>query len=764
MPKGAGQQREMRVRILAYADRLSARPGEAVEIKVSCDGPARYEAELVRIVQGDINPDGPGYREDAVDVDLGGPFEGRLQPIHTGSYGIIEDNEAFRDLSTFTAFAAIWPTMPGEGPQTILARRDPHTGAGFELFLNDSGALEFTVAASAAVASSVFTEHPLEAQRWYLVAATLSAQDGRMTVTQHRLPPHPLPAPVATVTCEGWASVVPSHVAAPLTVAARPAPDRPAERHFNGRLERPCLYASVLSLDDMIAGLEAGSGSTGDDDLVAAWDFSIGISSHRMVDVSPRHLDGTLVNLPTRGVTGRHGNADAFCWQQTPERYAAIHFHDDDLYDAGWDTDFALEVPNGLRSGLYAVRLHADEDEFYVPLAVLPPRDGPKAAAAFLLPTASYMAYANNRIALDVPETEIVIGRLLEHKKQDLFMQEHPELGLCFYDVHNDGSGVFYSSRLRPVVGMQPKIVGALGGAGSNLWQFNADTHILGWLEHCGERFDVITDEDLHQEGLSLLENYRVVLTGSHPEYHSAAMLDALEAFVHRGGRLMYLGGNGFYWRISFNPTLPGVIECRKSEVGIRAYAPLPGEFFASFTGEYTGLWRRNGRPPNRLVGVGMVSQGFDVSAPYRRTQASRDARAAFIFEGVDDEIIGDFGLSGGGAAGLELDAVDHALGTPEHALVLASSERHTDVYLMTPEDMLDPVPGLGGTEADIIRSDMVFFETPGGGAVFSTGSIAWAGSMAWNGYDNHVAAITANVLRRFIARDPFNFPGATTE
>lgn len=752
------------MRILAYADRLSARPGEAVEIKVSCDGLARYEAELVRIIRGDINPEGPGYREDAVDMDLGGPFAGRFQPIHTGSYGIVEDNAAFRDLSTFTAFAAIWPTMPREGPQTILARRDPMTGAGFELFLNDAGALEFSVAAGTADVSSVSTDEPLLAQRWYLVAASLSAEDGRVTVMQHRLAPHSLPAAAATVTREGRASTVPTEVAAPLTVAARPAPDRPAERHFNGRLERPSLYTSVLSLDGMVARLDAGSGNAGDDDLVAAWDFLIGISTDRMADVSPRHLDGALINLPTRGVTGRHGGTDAFCWQQTPERYAAVHFHDDDLHDAGWDTDFAFEIPNGLRSGLYAVRLHADEDEFYVPLAVLPPRDGPRAAAAFLLPTASYMAYANNRIALDVPEAEIVIGRLLEHKAHDLFMQEHPELGLCFYDVHNDGSGVYYSSRLRPVVDMQPKIIGAMGGTGSNLWQFNADTHILGWLEHCGEPFDVITDEDLHREGLSLIENYRVVLTGSHPEYHSAAMLDALEAFVHQGGRLMYLGGNGFYWRISFHPALPGVIECRKSEDGIRAFAPLPGEFFASFTGEYTGLWRRNGRPPNRLVGVGMVSQGFDVSAPYRRTQASRNPRAAFVFEGVDDEIIGDFGLSGGGAAGLELDAVDHTLGTPEHALILASSERHTDVYLMTPEDMLDPVPGLGGTEADIIRSDMVFFETPGGGAVFSTGSIAWAGSMAWNGYDNHVAAITANVLRRFLAPEPFRFPGATAE
>ena len=109
----------------------------------------------------------------------------------------------------------------------------------------------------------------------------------------------------------------------------------------------------------------------------------------------------------------------------------------------------------------------------------------------------------------------------------------------------------------------------------------------------------------------------------------------------------------------------------------------------------------------------------------------------------------------GGGAAGLELDAADPALGTPPHALVLASSERHTDIYLMTPEDMNDPAPGLGGTEAEIIRSEMVFFETPKGGAVFSTGSIAWSGSLSHNGYHNNVARITANVLKRFIDDEP---------
>ena len=49
----------------------------------------------------------------------------------------------------------------------------------------------------------------------------------------------------------------------------------------------------------------------------------------------------------------------------------------------------------------------------------------------------------------------------------------------------------------------------------------------------------------------------------------------------------------------------------------------------------------------------------------------------------------------------------------------------------------------------------MVFFETPNGGAVFSTGSIAWAGSLGHNGYANNVARITGNVLQRFIDPTP---------
>jgi N,N-dimethylformamidase len=743
-------------RILGYADRVSAAPNETIRVMVSCDGIESYDAELVRVVQGDVNPAGPGFREEPVALDLGGPFVGRHQPIHPGSFGLVADHPAFAGLTSIGLLAAVWPTLPGQGPQSILSRRDPASGAGFRLFLDARGAVALELRSIHGSGAIVSTGKPLIAQRWYLAAAGYDVVTGELSVVQQPLNPHPKVDDAGRVSTSTTPGLVQVGVAAPVMIGAQPAVDRPAQLHFNGRIDSPRIFSHPVTEAEMETLLDVDDTHPGSEKLVAAWDLSIGISTDRFTDVSANQLHGRLVNLPTRGVAGRKWTGEEHNWTIRPEHYGAIHFHEDDLYDCAWETDFSVTVPETLRSGVYALRLFGSDEEYYIPLAIRPPRGKVTAPVAFLLPTASYMAYANNRIGIDVAETEIVTGRLVQLHPIDLFMQAHPELGLCFYDLHSDGSGVFYSSRLRPIVNMQPKHIGHLGGVGSNLWQFNADTHILAWLEQLEQPFDVVTDENLEADGPAAISGYRVVITGTHPEYYSVRMLDALHAHVNRGGRLMYLGGNGFYWRISFHPSLPGVIECRKSEDGIRAFAPRPGEFYACFTGEYTGLWRRNGRPPNTLTGVGMVSQGFDISSPYVRTEASRDPRAAFIFDGIEDDVIGDFGLSGGGAAGLELDAADPALGTPPHALVLASSERHTDLYLLTPEDMNDPAPGLGGTEAEIIRADMVFFETPNGGAVFSTGSIAWAGGLSHNGYDNDVARITGNVLERFVDDAPF--------
>ncbi|MFO1036275.1 MAG: DUF6605 domain-containing protein [Geminicoccaceae bacterium] len=735
--------------LVGYTDRLSAAPGDEVAVKVGSYGARTYRADLRRIIQGDRNPEGPGYRDEPVTLDLGGTRPARVQPIRPGSCVRVPDRgRTLASLTSFTLAVPVWPTRLGDKERVVFAL----AGTGAELALDEQARPVVRVGAA-----SVNVAAPLPMRAWSVLVASHDAETKSLHLSV--LDDGGTCRESATgEAAEWWSAAGLTHV----VIAARVE----GEAHFDGKIDSPVLFDSVLAAIDAYTALARPALLARRRDVVAHWDFGREIGGTAILDSSPHRLNGVTCQCPARAMTGWRWDASCLAWTDRPDLYSAIHFHDDDLTDAEWDTDFSFRVPADLRSGIYAVRLVPDENParaYHCVFAVRPPADQPSGnAVCFLLPTASYLAYANHRLGLDVPGTEVGMGRLVEIEPHHAFLQEHPELGFSFYEVHGDGSGVFHSSRNRPIVDLQPGIKGFLGGLGSNLWQFNADTHVTGWLEAEGIAYDVVTDEDLDHEGLSLLREYKVVLTGTHPEYYSLQMLDALQGFVDRGGRLMYLGGNGFYWRISFSDAHPGVIECRRSEAGIRPWEPGHGQFHHAFTGEYGGLWRRNGRPSGMLSGLIMSSQGFDLSEPYRLTEAAADTRAAFIFEGLDatpGRAFGGFGLSGGGAAGLEIDRADPAYGTPAHALVLGSSERHTDIYLMTPEDMLDPTPDMSGTQTDLIRADLVFFETVGGGAVFSTGSIAWAGAMAWNGYNNEVARMTGNVLRRFASREPFQMP-----
>ena len=541
--------------------------------------------------------------------------------------------------------------------------------------------------------------------------------------------------------------------AAPMTIGA--AYDGGPRRFYNGKIEAPRVVRGALARPE----IESLFGPKLPETIVAAWDFSQEIPSTRVVDIGPLALHGECMNLPARAMKGRLWTGEFHDWRQRPEHYGAIHFHDDDLYDAGWDVGFAWQVPADTASAVYCAHVSSldGEHEDYIPFSVRPPRGRATAECAVLLPTASYMAYANDHSSVDADAAEMLMGRLIVLEPADLFIDEHREFGLALYDTHSDGSGVCYSSRLRPILNMRPKYAAWVGGHGSGLWQFNADTHLLDWLEQEGVTYDVITDEDLQAEGEALLRPYRTVLTGTHPEYHSTPMWDGMQAYLGNGGRLIYLGANGWYWRIAYHQSLDGVIEVRRAEDGIRTWIAEPGEYHQSFTGEFGGLWRRIGRPPNLLLGTGFTAQGFDVCSYHVCKPDSFDARAAFIFEGVGaEERIGDFGLVGGGAAGLELDRADLLLDTPPNTLVLASSENHTDLYLVVCEEIAVMRPNLSGSQHPFVRADLTFHERPGGGAVFSVSSIAWCGSLSHNDYDNSVSRITGNVLRRFLEPEPF--------
>ena len=731
------------LKIVGYPDRYSVAPGEPIAFQISLEEGDSYAARIVRVVNGDSNPAGPGLDLPHLPSAVDGRYPGKIRRADAGSYLVAEDVPALGQDSAFTFRALIWPTLLARPGQVLAAQWDAATQGGFMLAI-DNGQLTLVVGDGLGSVRREYLAARMLDRKWYSVTLTVDPLAGRFSLGQTALQTD------FGITDnderEDALPLLPRPAAAPLYLAGAPEADGTIGGHFNGKIEAPAF------LDEKQR-------------IIAAWDFSDGIRTTQATDTGPFRRHGRLVNLPARGMKGARWTGEHHSWQAAPREYAAVHFHEDDLYDAGWPADIVWTVPEAAKSGAYALHLTCGETdaqamrETYIPFFIRPPRraaKGSRPKLAFLAPTCSYMAYANHGEHITVRGVERLMGRLLHFGHQDVYLYDHPELCHSLYDKHADGSGVCYSSRLRPNINCAPRYHSWLGGDGSSLYQYNADTHLFGWLAHHGFEYDIITDEDLHRDGYTLIQDYQVILTGSHPEYHSTAMWDAMKAWLDRGGRLMYMGGNGWYWRIAFHDELPGVIEVRRAEDGIRSWEAEPGEYYHSFSGEYGGLWRRCGRPPNVMAGIGFVAQGFDVSTYYRRAPDAENPRVRFIFDGVADEVIGDFGLIGGGAAGIELDCINRLLGSPPNILRLASSEDHSPLMLLVNEEFTATLPNLGGDQNERVRADLSFFETPSGGAVFATGSIAWIGSLPWNGYENNVSTITLNTLRRFLDPAPF--------
>lgn len=703
--------------LIGYADRISVRTGEKIAFKISSVGPDAYRVRLVRIVRGDPNPAGPPPKLEDLSRLFADQFPSREQHARPGSYAMVDGANDLKPLPSLLVEALIWPTLPADEDQAVLARRDPATGAGFSLLLTANGMVLEVGNAQVAVGK------PLRARTWYRVWASADPATGALRVGQQPL------KRAFSVDDDGEATTTAATPLAldarqPILIAAELAADRPVHRCFNGKIEAPA-----------IAG-------------VAAWDFSRRMGSLEIEDTGPNGLHGRLVNLPMRAMKGAQWTGAERDWRHAPHHYAAIHFHDDDLYDCGWSDDFSFTVPHGLGSGVYGMALACGPHRDVIPFFVLPERGKPQAKVCYLAATLTYQAYGNHQRGMfDASFRQRVADQKAFLHNPD----EHKDYGLSTYNLHRDGSGSAYASLRRPLLTWRPDYYYFNAETGSGLRHLGADTHLTGWLDRLGIAFDVVTDHDLDREGAALLAPYTVVLTGSHPEYHTEKTLDALQRYTDSGGRLMYLGGNGFYWRVALSETVPDVLEVRRTEGGIRSWAAEAGEYHHAFDGAYGGLWRRSDRPPNLLCGIGFSSQGTFTGESYRRTAASRGNRHAWIFEGVAEELFGGYGFSGGGAAGFEIDRFDPRLGSPPNTVVLASSEGHDPKdYVPVHEERLAFATTLSGDPLEkLIRADMVYIEKPAGGAVFSVGSITYCGSLPVNDFDNDISRLTFNVVNR---------------
>ncbi len=737
--------------VLAYSNRQSLRAGESIEFKVSSVGAETYQADIVRLRSPDVGrgPHTPEFREVPLGTPMCGEHRARQQPIYPGSYVSVPSWGEIESPDGFSLLAGVFPTRLASSRQCLIGTYAEGDHRGVALFIESDGRLGCMLGTDDR-AEVVHSDILVPEGRWTWVALT-AATDGALCFHAFSRPSHRLEAPLAR-SVERRPAVEAAPGSGPVWIGARRAVSPNGGEHpvecFNGRIERPRLVGRPMLSEEIASLVEAGP-AAGVEGVLADWDFSLGIDGECVTDVSGNARHGSTQNLPTRGVGGSNWSGRTVDWQMAPQEYGAIHFHEDDLADAGWETSHSLAVPEDWPSGCYAGRFRAADAEFYVPFMVRPPVDGATADVVFLVPTATYAAYVNLTLRVTSPWNELIHGRLTVLDETDLLMLRFPEIGLSTYDSHSDGSTVEISSMHRPITNFRPK---------GRIYKFCQDLLIVDWLEREGVRFDVLCDDDLDREGADALAPYRVLVTSSHPEYISTRIMDGVEAFVRSGGRLMNLGGNTYWHRIAYHTRMPGIVEVRRPDLPRLWRADVSGGHH-TFGGEAAGTWSGLGRAPHTIGGVGFITQGFDECSYYRRTPDSHDERAAFVFNGIDEDVIGDFGMLMGGAAGYEIERADAGLGTPAHALVLASSERHSNLYELMVTSIGDLLPVTDPGDPDRIRADMVFFETPGGGAVFSVGSIAWSGSLPYNGYDNNVARLTANVLRRFRRAEPFMMP-----
>lgn len=374
-----------------------------------------------------------------------------------------------------------------------------------------------------------------------------------------------------------------------------------------------------------------------------------------------------------------------------------------------------IEAPE--RSGLYFFHLRSKRDRefFSFPWIVAPAE--PASDVAVLASTMTWNAYnkfggrSNYIRPAGLPDAPVVHGL----EELDRFS---PEVEAVHETWGHDNDDYLPLSFERPVpfnhVPADTELTDPIEGR-YEAYGAGAEWRLLGWLEREGFDYDLYAENQLHDGDLDLAA-YEVLVSHTHPEYWSRRMYDRVKTWVfEEGGKLAYLGGNGIGAEVE-------VID----ESTMRVLTEYPDEVDpADESGEsYESRFHRTAEPSSELLGVMTTFTGIMTAAPYEVRDPDH-----WIFEGTGLEAGDTFGETAleerchGGASGCETDKVTRF--APEGTRLLAK-----------------------GTNPDDGGAEMVYYETDGGGATFSVGSITYTSALP---VDEQVSTVTRNVLERFV-------------
>ena len=302
-----------------------------------------------------------------------------------------------------------------------------------------------------------------------------------------------------------------------------------------------------------------------------------------------------------------------------------MHFHADAVDDLGWPPSFELELP-GIAAGRASTRLALEADGRRGRRRRSPSRRAGRRRAGGRTPFCS-------RPSPTWP-TRASARRPPPRARDDPRTAGSPKPGCAASTTATPtGVGVYEASLLRPLTQLRPGYRCPQHGGPHGLAQ---DLILIGWLRAAGHRRSTCSPTTTcTREGAAALAGHRTVITGAHPEYASAALLDALDAHLEAGGSLAYLGGNGLNGSVSVDPARPHVIELRRSETQGLVWQALPGEHHHA-----SGRVRRRLAPP-RPPRAPHARRGPPrlrrrARRPPTRRAGTDDPAAAIVFDGLD--------------------------------------------------------------------------------------------------------------------------------
>lgn len=344
-----------------------------------------------------------------------------------------------------------------------------------------------------------------------------------------------------------------------------------------------------------------------------------------------------------------------------------------------WEKSFSFKLPENLKSGYYMISLENRIDEFHIPLIIK--SNNPKNSDILIL--ASYNTW-----------------------------QAYNEAGgASFYRYHLGYDCEFNNSMFISFKRPLYNIKGTLYEGGG----FEAELAITHWLEREGIPFHVISDRDFHFNQYTP-DEYKSLMINTHGEYWSKDMYDQIENYLGKGGSLMYLSGNGIYWKVTFDGDR---MECQKE--------------FAYHYQDSTkgGTWRSLNRNESRVLGVAYGYWGYGTFAPYIVVNPDH-----WIFDGTNVEkgdLIGK-SLNRKWASGHETDR--RTTVTPKNAVLLAEGLNKQRIHELGDDSKSKD----GGAH-------LMYYDHEGGGGVYAAGSITFGGSLL---ADSVMSQMTLNVIEKF--------------